>query len=75
MQASTAACEVLEARSFKVAVDAGWAKSRQYGVIGVTTSVASGFGVVGAQPYETLVALSYSTDSFTDAHASKYTRS
>jgi len=52
-----AAREVLETRSFKTAVDADWAKSRQYGVTGVPTFVAGGYGVVGAQPYETLVAL------------------
>ncbi len=52
-----AAREVLASRSFKMAVDADWAKSRQYGVTGVPTFVAGGYGVVGAQPYETLVAL------------------
>ena len=46
--------EVLEKRSFKDAVDADWAKSRQYGVTGVPTFVAGGHGVVGAQPYEAL---------------------
>jgi len=46
--------EVLEKRSFKDAVDADWAKSRQYGVTGVPTFVAGGYGVVGAQPYEAL---------------------
>ena len=38
----------------KDAVDADWAKSRQYGVTGVPTFVAGKTGVVGAQPYETL---------------------
>ena len=49
-----AARAVLEDRSFKDAVDQDWAKSRQYGVTGVPTFVAGGYGVVGAQPYETL---------------------
>ncbi len=48
---------VLEERSFKAAVDADWAKSREYGVTGVPTFVARGHGVVGAQPYETLANL------------------
>ena len=46
--------DVLAKRSFKDAVDADWAKSHQYGVTGVPTYVANGYGVVGAQPYETL---------------------
>ena len=46
--------EVLEKRTFKAAVDADWAKSRAYGVTGVPTFVAGGYGVVGAQPYEAL---------------------
>jgi predicted DsbA family dithiol-disulfide isomerase len=46
--------EVLEKRTFKDAVDADWALSRQYGITGVPTFVAGGHGVVGAQPYETL---------------------
>jgi len=49
--------EVLEQRLFKEAVDADWAKSRQIGVTGVPTFVAENRGVVGAQPYEALVAL------------------
>jgi predicted DsbA family dithiol-disulfide isomerase len=52
-----AAREVLEKRTFKDAVDADWEKSRQYGVTGVPTFVAGQRGVVGAQPYETLVQL------------------
>jgi predicted DsbA family dithiol-disulfide isomerase len=52
-----AAREVLEKRTFKDAVDADWDKSRQYGVTGVPTFVAGRQGVVGAQPYETLVQL------------------
>jgi predicted DsbA family dithiol-disulfide isomerase len=46
--------EVIEKRSFKAAVDEDWAKSRAYGVTGVPTFVAGGYGVVGAQPYEAL---------------------
>ena len=45
---------VLDERRFKDAVDADWAKSHQYGVTGVPTFVAGGYGVVGAQPYEVL---------------------
>jgi len=46
--------EVLRERRFKDAVDADWAKSRQWGVTGVPTFVAARYGVVGAQPYEAL---------------------
>jgi len=46
--------EVLEQRTFKDAVDADWRLSRQYGITGVPTFVVGRFGVVGAQPYETL---------------------
>lgn len=53
----SAARAALEERSFKAAVDADWAKSREYGVTGVPTFVAGGHGVVGAQPYETLANL------------------
>ena len=49
-----AARAVLENRTFSEAVDADWAKSQQYGVTGVPTYVAGGYGVVGAQPYEVL---------------------
>jgi predicted DsbA family dithiol-disulfide isomerase len=45
---------VLAERRFKDAVDADWQKSAQYGVTGVPTFVAGGYGVVGAQPYEVL---------------------
>ena len=45
---------VIGERRFQSAVDADWAKSRQYGVTGVPTFVAGGYGVVGAQPYEAL---------------------
>jgi predicted DsbA family dithiol-disulfide isomerase len=46
--------EVVDKRTFKAAVDADWALSRQYGVTGVPTFVAGKYGVVGAQPYEVL---------------------
>jgi predicted DsbA family dithiol-disulfide isomerase len=46
--------EVIEKRTFKEAVDADWALSRQYGITGVPTFVAGRFGVVGAQPYQAL---------------------
>ena len=49
--------QVLAERRFKDAVDADWAKSGRYGVTGVPTFVAGRYGVVGAQPYETLVQL------------------
>jgi predicted DsbA family dithiol-disulfide isomerase len=49
-----AARAVLETRSFKDAVDADWAKSHEYGISGVPTFVAGGYGAVGAQPYEVL---------------------
>ena len=45
---------VIENRTFEQAVDEDWAKSQQYGVSGVPTCVAGGYGVVGAQPYEVL---------------------
>ncbi|MNC97994.1 DSBA-like thioredoxin domain protein [compost metagenome] len=46
--------EVIEKRTYRAAVDADWAKSREYGVTGVPTFVAGQQGVVGAQPYEAL---------------------
>lgn len=49
-----AARDTLNQRSFSAAVDEDWAKSRQYGVTGVPTFAAGGYGVVGAQGYETL---------------------
>jgi predicted DsbA family dithiol-disulfide isomerase len=45
---------VIAERRFSAAVDADWAKSRSYGVTGVPTFVAGGYGVVGAQPYDAL---------------------
>ena len=49
--------EVLERRTFRDAVDADWALSREYGITGVPTFVAGRYGVVGAQPYEALETL------------------
>jgi len=49
--------EAVEKRAFKAAVDEDWARSRAYGITGVPTFVAGGYGVVGAQPYEALVRL------------------
>jgi predicted DsbA family dithiol-disulfide isomerase len=46
--------EVIDKRTFRTAVDEDWAKSRAYGITGVPTFVAGGYGVVGAQPYEAL---------------------
>jgi predicted DsbA family dithiol-disulfide isomerase len=46
--------DVIEKRTFKDAVDQDWAKSRAYGITGVPTYVARGYGLVGAQPYEAL---------------------
>lgn len=48
---------VLESRSFREAVDVDWGRARSYGITGVPTFVAGGYGVVGAQPYETLAQL------------------
>jgi predicted DsbA family dithiol-disulfide isomerase len=48
---------VLTERRYKEAVDGDWAKSHAFGVTGVPTFVAARYGVVGAQPYETLVEL------------------
>ncbi len=46
--------KVIEERTFEAEIDADWQKSQQYGVTGVPTYVAGGYGVVGAQPYEAL---------------------
>ena len=51
------AAEALRERRYRTAVDADWAKSREYGVTGVPTFVSGGRRVVGAQPYEVLVQL------------------
>jgi predicted DsbA family dithiol-disulfide isomerase len=45
---------VLTERRCKDAVDADWAKAHRFGVTGVPTFVAGGYGVVGAQPLEAL---------------------
>ena len=52
-----AARQALETRSFRDAVDRDWQRSRELAITGVPTFVAGGYGVVGAQPYETLEAL------------------
>jgi predicted DsbA family dithiol-disulfide isomerase len=49
-----AARRVLTQRSFSASIDADWQKSRAWGITGVPTFVAGGYGVVGAQPYEVL---------------------
>ena len=46
--------EVLRERRFRDAVDGDWERSRKLGVSGVPTFAAGGYGVVGAQPHETL---------------------
>jgi predicted DsbA family dithiol-disulfide isomerase len=51
------AADALKERRYRTGVDADWSKSREYGVTGVPTFVSGGRGVVGAQPYETLVQL------------------
>jgi len=45
---------VLEARTFKKAVDLDWARAYRWGVTGVPTFIMNRQGVVGAQPYEVL---------------------
>ena len=56
---------VLTDRTFSEAIDADWRKSRAYGITGVPTFVAGGYGVVGAQPYEVLEQL---IERVTDEH-------
>ncbi len=51
------ASATLEERTFKQAVDEDWMKCQASGVTGVPTFAAGGYGLVGAQPYETLVRL------------------
>lgn len=65
-----AARAVLENRTLKEAVDEDWAKSRQYGITGVPTFVAGGYGVVGAQPYEVLAQLIEQVDAASDSEQS-----
>lgn len=50
----TEARAVLTERTFKVAIDTDWQRSRAVGVTGVPTFVADRRRVVGAQPYEAL---------------------
>ena len=54
---------VLHERLFSEAVDRDWKKSRNYGVTGVPTFLAGGYGVVGAQPYEALEKLMKEVDA------------
>jgi predicted DsbA family dithiol-disulfide isomerase len=49
-----AAREALKERTFKEAVDADWAKAREYGITGVPSFVAGNQKVVGAHPYDVL---------------------
>ncbi len=49
--------QVFSDRTFRAQIDADWQKSRAYGITGVPTFVAGGYGVVGAQPYEALAQL------------------
>lgn len=53
----TEARAVIEDRRYRGVVDAQWDQARSVGVTGVPTFAVEGFGVVGAQPYETLEAL------------------
>jgi predicted DsbA family dithiol-disulfide isomerase len=46
--------EVLQARTFREAVDSDWNLSRQMGITAVPTFVIDHHAVVGAQPYEVL---------------------
>jgi len=46
--------KALEERRFQEQVDADWERARAYGITGVPTYVAKGYGVVGAQPTEVL---------------------
>jgi predicted DsbA family dithiol-disulfide isomerase len=48
------ALDALHNRSLKDAVDADWRRSAEVGVNAVPTFVMGGYGLVGAQPYETL---------------------
>ena len=46
--------KILQARSFKEAVDSDWSRSRELGITAVPTFVIDHHAVVGAQPYEVL---------------------
>ena len=50
----TDALRVLDEGTYRQAVDADWARSRQAGVTAVPTFMADGKTLVGAQPYEAL---------------------
>ena len=63
------AAVVLEERTFKDAVDQDWIQSQAYGVTGVPTFAAGGYGLVGAQPYEALVHLVEHVKAEQDAKA------
>ena len=45
---------VIEDRRNEDVIDAHWERALSFGISGVPTFAAGGFGVVGAQPYETL---------------------
>jgi len=49
--------EILETRRYKAEVDEDWQRSRQLGVTGVPTFISPSAQVVGAQPYQNLLAL------------------
>ena len=49
--------EVIRQRSFRDAVDTDWKRAHKLGVTGVPTFVSGNRGLVGAQPYESLVQL------------------
>jgi predicted DsbA family dithiol-disulfide isomerase len=46
--------EALRGRSHQAAVDADWRRAGEFGITGVPTFVAGGYGLVGAQPYDAL---------------------
>ncbi|NNL75170.1 MAG: thioredoxin domain-containing protein [Desulfobacterales bacterium] len=46
--------DVIDARTFKEAVDKDWSRSYQLGVTAVPTFMMNGMSLVGAQPYEKL---------------------
>ena len=52
-----AAEEMIRKRSFRDAVDADWKRAHELGVTGVPTFVSGNRGLVGAQPFETMVQL------------------
>ncbi len=46
--------KILDARTFRQAVDSDWARSRELGITAVPTFVVDRHAIVGAQPYEVL---------------------